>query len=419
MDIIFGALLGAEEFNFGTAALIASGCVYVRQCHLNTCPVGVATLDDKLRSKFKGKPENIVNFFNGVATEVREIMARLGARTMNELVGRVDLLRQRKATNHPKANTLDLRRILADVMKDDPTAPRIHTRDRNDGFMDRTLDDVILQDANEAINHGRPLSLEYKVRNTNRAVGAKVSGEIAYQHGEKGLPDGLLEIKLTGSAGQSLGAFLSPGLRLVLVGEANDYVGKSMSGGTIILKPRANHRFVASEAMIAGNTCLYGATGGQFFAQGRAGERFAVRNSGVTAVVEGLGDHGCEYMTNGTVVVLGRTGRNFGAGMTGGTAYVLDLENTFESLINPQLIRVERLGTEDDINTLKGLIYKHLEMSESARAKEILADWSDFQGKFWKVVPLPPMLAKPATVAKPPTSMVSAASPEVMTAAKP
>ncbi len=419
MDIIFGALLGAEEFNFGTAALIASGCVYVRQCHLNTCPVGVATLDDKLRAKFKGKPENIVNFFNGVATEVREIMARLGARNMNEIIGRVELLRQRKATNHPKANTLDLRRVIADVMKDDPTAPRIHTRDRNDGFMDRTLDDIILQDANEAINHGRQLSLRYKVRNTNRAVCAKVSGEIAYQHGEEGLPDGLLEINLTGSAGQSLGAFLSPGLRLVLVGEANDYVGKSMSGGTIILKPRAERKFTASEAMIVGNTCLYGATGGQFFAQGQAGERFAVRNSGATAVVEGLGDHGCEYMTNGTVVVLGRTGRNFGAGMTGGTAYVLDLEDVFEKLYNPQLIKLERLGADDDINALKGLIYKHLEMSESTRAKEILADWPAFQGMFWKVVPLPPVVMQPAIAAKLSTSAVFPAAAEVMTAAKP
>ena len=419
MDIIFGALLGAEEFNFGTAALIASGCVYVRQCHLNTCPVGVATLDEKLRAKFKGKPENIVNFFNGVAIEVREIMARLGARNMNELIGRVDLLRQRKATSHPKANTLDLRRMLADVSKDDPTAPRFHTRDRNDGFNDRPLDDVILQDANEAINHGKPLSLKYKVRNINRSVCTKVSGEIAYQHGEKGLPEGLLEINLTGSAGQSLGAFLSPGLRVILVGEANDYVGKSMSGGVIVIKPRAEHQFVPGEAMIAGNTCLYGATGGFFFAQGRVGERFAVRNSGVTAVVEGLGDHGCEYMTNGTVVVLGRTGRNFGAGMTGGVAYVLDLNDTFENLINPQLIRVERLGTEEDINLLKGLIYKHLEMSESLRAKEILADWLGFQQKFWKVVPLPPAATKPATVAKPATSAVLPAAAEVMAAAKP
>ena len=286
--------------------------------------------------------------------------------------------------------------------------------------MDRTLDDVILQDANEAINHGQPLSLHYKVRNTNRAVCTKCQrSRSPISMAKKVCRTANSPSTCTGSAGQSLGAFLSPGLRVILVGEANDYVGKSMSGGMIVIKPRADHKFVAGDAMIAGNTCLYGATGGQFFAQGRAGERFAVRNSGVTAVVEGLGDHGCEYMTNGMVVVLGRTGRNFGAGMTGGTAYVLDLENTFESLINPQLIRVERLGSEDDINTLKGLIYKHLEMSESARAKEILADWPGFQEKFWKVVPLPPVVAKPATLAKPSASAVPPAAAEIMAAAKP
>jgi glutamate synthase domain-containing protein 2/glutamate synthase domain-containing protein 1/glutamate synthase domain-containing protein 3 len=419
IDIIFAALLGAEEFNFGTAALIASGCVYVRQCHLNTCPVGVATLDEKLRAKFRGKPENIVNFFNGVAGEVREIMAGLGARTMNELIGRVELLRQRPATDHPKANTLNLGRLLADVSKDDPTAPRFHTRDRNDGFMDRPLDDVILQDANEAINLGNKLSLSYKVRNTNRAVGTKVSGEIAYQHGEAGLPEGLLELNLTGTAGQSLAAFLSPGIRLILTGEANDYVGKSMSGGMVVLKPRAEVGFVVHEAMIAGNTCLYGATGGHFFAAGRVGERFAVRNSGAIAVVEGLGDHGCEYMTNGTVVVLGRTGRNFGAGMTGGVAYVLDLEENFGAMFNPQLVRIDRLSGEgEETQTLQGLIYRHLEMTESARAREILGDWARFESKFWQVSPLPPVALKPAvSVAAAQQSAV--VTPQLEVAAKP
>ena len=422
LDIIHGALLGAEEFNFGTAALIASGCVYVRQCHLNTCPVGVATLDERLRAKFKGKPENIVNFFNGVAEEVREIMAQLGARTLDELIGRVDLLRQRQVPGHPKANTLKLDRMLRDVSKGDPSLPRYHTRDRNDGFIDRPLDDIILQDANEAINRGQKLSLHYKVRNIHRAVCTKVSGEIAYRNGEAGLPDDLLEINLTGSAGQSLGAFLTPGLRVVLVGEANDYAGKSMSGGCIILKPRPEHKFTASEAMIAGNTCLYGATGGNFFAQGRVGERFAVRNSGATAVVEGLGDHGCEYMTNGTVVVLGQTGRNFGAGMTGGAAYVLDEGNAFESHINPQLVRLERLAGESDVSAVKSLIYKHLENTESERARAVLADWSRYESLFWKVVPLPPPVPKPALSVKPApgsTAAVPPAEAEIMSAAKP
>ena len=419
MDIVMGALLGAEEFNFGTAALIASGCVYVRQCHLNTCPVGVATLDERLRGKFKGKPENIVNFFNGVAGEVREIMARLGVRTVNELVGRVDLLRQRQAPGHPKANTLKLNRMLRDVSKGDPSIPRFHTRDRNDGFSDRPLDDVILQDANEAINHGHKTVLSYKVRNIHRSVCTKVSGEIAYRNGEKGLPEGLLEINLRGSAGQSLCAFLTPGLRVVLVGEANDYVGKSMSGGVIILKPRPEHRFIAGDAMIAGNTCLYGSTGGRFFANGRVGERFAVRNSGATAVVEGLGDHGCEYMTNGTVAVLGPTGRNFGAGMTGGVAYVLDEKGNFESHLNPQLVRLECLAGEADAAPLKELIYQHLENTESERARQILADWARYEGMFWKVVPLPPPALKPPTSPRLTQTAVPPAAAEIMSAAKP
>ena len=421
MDIIFGALLGAEEFNFGTAALIASGCVYVRQCHMNTCPVGVATLDEKLRAKFKGKPENIVNFFNAVAGEVREIMARLGARTMNELIGRVELLKQASARrgDHPKANTLDLRRLLADVSKDDPTAPRFpHARPQRRvlGPPARRRDPPGCQRGHQPRQADVPAPT--RCATSNRSVCTKVSGEIAYQHGEAGLPDGLLEINLRGSAGQSLGAFLVPGLRVILSGEANDYVGKGMSGGTIIVRPRPEHGFVPHEAMIVGNTCLYGATGGHFFAEGRAGERFAVRNSGATAVVEGLGDHGCEYMTNGTVVVLGRTGRNFGAGMTGGTAYVLDLEDSFEGLFNPQLIRIERLNEDEDAQALKGLIYKHLESTDSARAKEVLGDWGRFVSKFWKVVPLPPAVAKPPA-AKSPTAAANPAAVEVMTAAKP
>ena len=409
-DIVMAALLGAEEFNFGTAALIAAGCVYVRQCHLNTCPVGVATLDEKLRAKFKGKPEHIVTFFNGVANEVREIMARLGARTMNELIGRVDLLRQRPVPGHPKANTLDLHRLLADVSKHDPSAPRHATRARNDAFEDRPLDDVILQDANEAINRGNPLTLNYKVRNVNRSVGTKVAGEIAYHHGEKGLTGGVLTLNLTGTAGQSLGAFLCPGVHLLLTGEANDYVGKGMSGGRIALRPRPEHGFVPGEAMIAGNTCLYGATGGEFFARGRAGERFAVRNSGATAVVEGVGDHGCEYMTNGVVVVLGITGRNFGAGMTGGAAYVLDDETgAFPERLNGELVVATRLGEESDLQTVKALVYRHLEETDSERAREILADWPRFEARFWRVAPKPAPVPKAVTAAPLPSSESPAA----------
>ncbi|MBV9275328.1 MAG: glutamate synthase large subunit, partial [Verrucomicrobia bacterium] len=387
-DIVFAALLGAEEFNFGTTALIASGCVYVRQCHLNTCPVGVATQDERLRAKFKGKPEYVVNFFNGVAQEVREIMARLGTPTFNELVGRVEYLRQRSVPGHPKANKLNLTRLLANVAKDDDTLARHNTWDRNDPPWGRRLDDVILQDAREAVNDQLPVSLRYKIKNTNRAVGTKLSGEIAYLWGEQGLPDGTIELKLEGSAGQSFGAFLSPGVKLILTGEANDYVGKGMAGGEIILKPFPNRKYEAHENSIIGNTCLYGATGGEFFAAGRAGERFAVRNSGVVAVIEGVGDHGCEYMTRGTVVILGDTGKNFGAGMTGGTAYVLDLNSTLPRYLNAELVLAEPLTDPADDVLVKELIYKHLERTESERAKEILADWARFQQKFWKVRPI-------------------------------
>ncbi|HEY8901413.1 MAG TPA: glutamate synthase-related protein [Chthoniobacterales bacterium] len=386
-DIAIATLLGAEEYNFGTAAMIAMGCVYVRQCHLNTCPVGVATLDDRLRGKFKGKPEHVVNFFNGVAAEMREIMASLGFRTVDEMIGHVECLRQKAIPEHPKANTLDLSKLLVDVSSDDPTAARHATRERNDGPEDQTLDEIILQDAKEAINDIKPISLDYKIKNTNRSVGTQVSGEIGYQYGAEGLPEGTVELKFEGSAGQSLGAFLSPGVRLILTGEANDYVGKVMSGGEIIIKPRPNSSFLAKDNSILGNTVMYGATGGRLFANGRAGERFCVRNSGGTAVVEGVGDHGCEYMTNGTIVILGPTGKNFGAGMTGGAAYVLDAAGEFPAKLNPQLVVADRLSADEDIATLKALVEKHAEVTESAQAKDLLADWNNAKALFWKVSP--------------------------------
>jgi glutamate synthase domain-containing protein 2/glutamate synthase domain-containing protein 1/glutamate synthase domain-containing protein 3 len=389
-DIVVGGLLGAEEFNFGTTALIATGCVYVRQCHANTCPVGVATQDENLRAKFKGSPDNVVAFFNGVAEEVREIMASLGIRTFNQLVGRTDLLEQRTIPDHPKANTLDLKPLLAMPELDD-TTPRYHTWERNDRLEDRPLDEVILQDAKSALQTKRKITRSYKVRNINRSVGTQLSGEIAYRYGDEGLPDNTIEVKLTGSVGQSLGAFLVKGIRLHLSGEANDYVGKGMSGGEIILCPPPGAKFDASKNSICGNTVLYGATGGSLFVKGRAGERFGVRNSGANAVVDGIGDHGCEYMTNGTIVVLGTTGKNFGAGMSGGLAYVLDTENVFEKKINPAMIGLERLSADDDTLRLKELIYKHLELTESATAKEILGNWAKFQPLFWKVVPHPPV----------------------------
>ena len=396
-DIIYATLLGAEEYNFGTSALIAMGCVYVRQCHLNTCPVGVATLDDRLRSKFKGKAEHVVNFFNAVAEEVREIMARLGFRTINEMIGHTECLRQRHVPDHPKANTLNLSRLLVDVAKDDSTMVRHATRTRNDGPEDRTLDDIVLQDAKDAINDGKPVTLSYKITNINRSVGTQVSGEIGYQYGEEGLPEGTVELRFGGSSGQSFGAFLAPGVRLVLTGEANDYVGKGMSGGEIIIKAIQPRQYTPHECIILGNTVMYGATGGRLFANGKGGERFCVRNSGGTAVVEGVGDHCCEYMTNGTVVVLGATGKNFGAGMTGGVAYILDLDDAFTERYNPQLITPSRLEQEEDITALKGLIYKHLELTESETAKEILGDWAKYSAKFWKVSPTVPAAPAPSS----------------------
>jgi glutamate synthase (NADPH/NADH) large chain/glutamate synthase (ferredoxin) len=349
-----------------------------------------------------------------VAQEVREILAELGVRKLTDIIGRPEFLKQRHVPNHPKANTLNFSRLLASST-DDEDAPRYCTRSRNDGPHDRPLDDIILQDAMEAITEQQPISLSYKVSNVCRSVGAKVSGEIGYQHGAKGLPEGTLELKLEGSAGQSFGVFLAPGLRLILEGEANDYVGKGMSGGEIIVKPPADRAFVPHENAIVGNTCLYGATNGQLYANGRAGERFAVRNSGAVSVVEGVGDHGCEYMTGGTIVILGQTGKNFGAGMTGGQAFVLDLDDRFSELYNPGMVGIERLS-EEDKGVVQQLIYKHLEATESIRAREILADWPKFAGTFWTVRPKTPT-ARPSEAK--PEAKTEAVISEKVTAVKP
>ncbi|MEM1057800.1 MAG: glutamate synthase large subunit [Verrucomicrobiota bacterium] len=388
MDIVIASLLGAEEYNFGTSALIALGCVYVRKCHLNTCPVGVTTQDERLRGKFKGSPDMVVTFFNGVAEETRQILARMGARSINDIIGRTDLLVQREVPDHPKANTLDLTRLLA-MPELEETAKRYHTWERNDKEEDRPLDAVILQDAKSSLQTKTPIKLDYKIKNTNRSVGAMLSGEIAYRYGDHDMPEGTLDVTLRGSAGQSFGAFLVDGVRLRLLGEANDYVGKCMTGGEIILCPPADVPFHPSRNFICGNTVLYGASGGALFARGRAGERFAVRNSGATAVVQGVGDHGCEYMTNGTIVVLGPCGKNFGAGMSGGTAYILDEDEMFGHLYNPDMIEIKRLEFAEDIQELKSLIFRHLEATDSKQSSEILDQWSQYQPKFWKVAPKP------------------------------
>ena len=392
MDIIHAAILGAEEFNFGTIALIAMGCVYVRKCHLNTCPVGIATQDPKYRDKFKGKKEYVVNFFNSVANEVREIMASLGVRKLNDLIGRVEYIKQRHIQDHPKANLINLSRVLKNVAAElGEDVPRICLKGRNDSIHPHPLDDKIIQEAKDAITDHVPVKLSFKVKNTDRNIGTKLSGEIAYHWGDTGMPEGTITVELEGSAGQSFGTFLCGGIKLILTGEANDYVGKGMTAGEIVIKPRSGVKFAAAENSILGNTVMYGSTGGFLFANGRGGERFCVRNSGGTAVVEGIGDHGCEYMTNGTVVILGPTGKNFGAGMSGGTAYVLDEAGHFEKLHNAELTERVRLTNSDDINSLKALIFRHFDNTDSVKARHITDNWAKYEPLFYKVQPKTPV----------------------------
>ncbi len=393
-DVVIAAMLGAEEFGFGTSALVAMGCDMARQCHLNTCPTGIATQRDDLRAKFTGTTEMVINYFTFLATEIREILASLGARSLDEVIGRVDLLEQVRETNI-RAGELDLSAILA---APDPSwsRPYKQTQDRNDPPTKDPFHDRLVADAAPAWESGKRLSLCYSVTNANRTIGARVSHEISRRRGGDGLPDGTLEIKLKGSAGQSFGAFLTKGVRLELEGEANDYVGKGMGGGEIILKPPAEAKFAANENIIMGNTVLYGATGGNLFAAGRAGERFAVRNSGATTVIEGAGDHCCEYMTGGVVVVLGPVGRNFAAGMSAGTAYVLDEIGDFPGKVNPELVELERICEHDkiekpeDADSLRDLIEEHVALTGSAHGRRILDHWNELLPRFWKVVPDPP-----------------------------
>jgi len=389
-DIVVAAILGAEEFNFGTAALIAAGCAMFRVCHLNTCPVGVATQRDDLRAKFRGKPENVIHFFNAVAEDVRAILAKLGKRTLDEVVGRTELLEFVPDAENPKTAKLRLDGLL---FNPDPAgdASRIHTRDRNDSpGHDLCVDDIILQDARHVLVHkAHPFKGTYKVRNTNRNIGTRLAGEIAYIHGNRGLPAGILDLTFEGSSGQSFGTFCVQGMRLRLVGEANDYVGKGMNSGEIIIRPAADTAFAWHENIIMGNTCLYGATGGHLFAAGRAGERFCVRNSGATAVVEGAGDHGCEYMTGGTVVVLGPVGRNFAAGMSGGLAFVWDPEKRLEAQFNPEMVSLEKVADAEESAALKALVARHAELTGSPHAADLVKRWDKAVGEFRRVTPLP------------------------------
>jgi glutamate synthase (NADPH/NADH) large chain len=385
-DVAVAALLGAEEFGFSTSALITMGCIMMRKCHLNTCPVGIATQDVELRKKFKGQPEDVINFFFYVAEDLRRIMAELGFRTVDEMVGRVDCLEQRPAVDHWKAKGID----LAPVLYDPPVPSHVGRRCLigQDHGLDAALDRKLIALAQETLETRKPIALEMPIKNVHRTVGTMLSGEVARRYGSAGLPDDTIQIQFSGCAGQSFGAFLSKGITLTLAGDANDYVGKGLSGGRLVIYHPPNSKFIAEENILIGNVCLYGATSGEVFFGGMAGERFAVRNSGATAVVEGVGDHGCEYMTNGLVVVLGKTGRNFAAGMTGGIAYVLDNDGDFAPVkCNRSEVDLEPVTHEKDIETLYGLISRHAELTRSPQAKHILANWEATLPKFIKVFP--------------------------------
>lgn len=383
-DVVLAALLGADEYSFGTSALVAEGCVMARACHSNTCPVGIATQRADLRAKFPGKPEMVMAFFRYLAQEVREILAALGLRSLEEAVGRTDLLRQAPSHVHG-ANLLDLSPVLAAATAVGKHDIR-HNGQRNLLPPEETLNDRLLHDARSALAGRGPVTLSYAISNCDRTFGARLAGVIGQMFGEKGLHPGTVNVTLRGSAGQSFGAFNAPGMHLTLIGEANDYVGKGMAGGVIAVRPSERARYAWQENIIAGNTILYGATGGELYVAGQVGERFAVRNSGATAVVEGVGDHGCEYMTGGVVVVLGPTGRNFGAGMTGGVAYVLDEAGTLEVRYNSQLVQLDRLIARDETR-IQHLLRRHFELTSSLRAAEVLAHWDVYRSLFWRVMP--------------------------------
>jgi glutamate synthase (ferredoxin) len=385
-DVAIAALLGAEEFGFATAPLVATGCIIMRVCHLNTCPAGVATQDPQLRAKFTGKPEHVVNFMRFIAEDLREIMASLGFRTIEEMIGRTDRLEPKKAVEHWKAKGLDFSNILyqPDVGPDVGRYCQI----KQDHGIARSLDmTTLLEICRPAIEKGEKVVAELPVRNVNRVVGTITSGEITRKYGAKGLPEDTIRLKFKGSAGQSFGAFVTRGMTLAIEGDANDYFGKGLSGGKLIIYPPANAPFKAEENMIVGNVAFYGASAGEAYIRGLAGERFAVRNSGVNVVVEGVGDNGCEYMTGGNVVVIGRAGRNFGAGMSGGVGYVLDETGDFAKRVNQQMVGIEKLEDTKEIALVRAMVQKHFDYTKSERAKMILNAWDKFVPKFVKVMP--------------------------------
>ncbi|WP_342748372.1 glutamate synthase large subunit [Devosia indica] len=413
-DVLIGAILGADEFGFSTAPLIAAGCIMMRKCHLNTCPVGVATQDPVLRKRFKGTPEHVINYFFFVAEELRGLMATLGARTLDELIGRSDLLDQRRAEDHWKSEGIDLSKVF---YKPEPLGgDSLHHTETQNHHLEAVLDRKLIELATPALENGTPVQIELPIRSRDRSAGAMLSGALARKYGHAGLPEDTISITLKGTAGQAFGAFLSKGISIDMIGDANDYVGKGLSGGRIVVRPSDKVGIVPEDSIIVGNTVLYGAISGECYFRGVAGERFAVRNSGAIAVVEGTGDHGCEYMTGGLVVVIGKTGRNFAAGMSGGVAYVLDEDGTFRSRCNLAMVDLEPVQEEEDLmrklhhhggdlewhgrvdisgdmtkhddERLHQLISNHLHYTGSTRAKQILENWVEMRPKFVKVMPV-------------------------------
>jgi glutamate synthase (NADPH/NADH) large chain len=418
-DVVIGALLGADEFGFATAPLIVEGCIMMRKCHLNTCPVGVATQDPELRKRFTGQPEHIINFFFFIAEEVRQLMAKLGYRKFEDMIGQTDRLDMRKAIAHWKASKIDLSRLLFKPKPQPGVA--IYNCEAQDHGLDQALDHQLIERAKPALEDGKPVRVEMAIRNFNRTAGAMLSGEVAKRYGHAGLPEDSIYVTMNGTAGQSFGAFLAAGVTLELAGEGNDYVGKGLSGGRIVIYPPADCPIVAEQNIIVGNTVLYGAIQGECYFRGVAGERFAVRNSGAIAIVEGVGDHGCEYMTGGVVVVLGETGRNFAAGMSGGIAYVLDESGDFNRRCNLSMVELQPIPAEDsslerfdhqggDLEThglvevmrdmtrhderrLHALIERHRHYTGSEKAKRILDHWEHYAPKFVKIMPVDYRLA--------------------------
>ncbi|MCA9138823.1 MAG: glutamate synthase subunit alpha, partial [Planctomycetales bacterium] len=387
-DVVIAALLGAEEFGFSTAPLVTLGCIMMRKCHLNTCPVGIATQDPDLRKKFTGKPEHVVNYLFMVAEEARRIMAKLGFRTIDEMVGRSDVLHTDEAIKHWKADGLDLTSVLRVATKPHPDVQVICSQKQDHG-LDKSLDlSLLLDQARESIETKKPVVIESPIININRTVGTILSNEVAKVYGQSGLPDDTIRLHFTGSAGQSLGAFLAHGITIELEGDANDYVGKGLSGGRIIVYPPKVSTFKSEDNILIGNVCLYGATGGEAYFRGRAAERFCVRNSGARTVVEGVGDHGCEYMTGGRVVILGETGRNFAAGMSGGIAYVWDRKGDFNLNCNLALVELEKIEAGEEEAEIKEMISHHLQYTGSKVAAEALDDWPAFMSECIKVMPV-------------------------------